>query len=348
MALPKSKNELVLISGVNGYIASQTAKSFLDAGYSVRGTARSLASASNLIRALQLYVDAGRFEVVEVKDIVVPGAFDETVKEVNAVAHMASPVSQFFTDPDPIIRTAVEGTLSILHSALAYGGSQLRSVVLMSSVGTVMEPKTGPYTFTEADWNSVSESEVARLGKDTPGGHIYRASKIAAEKAFWKFRDENHPNFTMTTINPTYVCGPPLVLPDDPANINETVRAVWKILSGQAIPPPLGASGSFVDVRDVAELMVFGVEKSHVANGQRYIACAGVGGEQAIADILNEAYPNRELARGEPGKGYLPTFGFAGDGPKIDATKASQARGKEWIGYKQSVLDAAKAFEHYL
>lgn len=80
MALPKSKNELVVISGVNGYIASQTAKSFLDAGYSVRGTARSLASASNLIRALQLYVDAGRFEVVEVKDIVVPGAFDEAVK----------------------------------------------------------------------------------------------------------------------------------------------------------------------------------------------------------------------------------------------------------------------------
>lgn len=80
MSLPTPKNQIVLISGVNGYIASVTAKAFLEAGYSVRGTSRSKASAGGLLKALYEYVDAGRLEIVEVKDITIDGAFDDAVK----------------------------------------------------------------------------------------------------------------------------------------------------------------------------------------------------------------------------------------------------------------------------
>jgi GDP-D-mannose dehydratase len=72
---------LVLITGVNGYNANTAAKAFLDAGYSIRGTARSKASSLKFFEeTFKEYIDAGRFEVVEVKDITVPGAFDEAVK----------------------------------------------------------------------------------------------------------------------------------------------------------------------------------------------------------------------------------------------------------------------------
>ena len=72
---------LVLITGVNGYIAQTTAKAFLDAGYSVRGTARSRASSLKLLgEVYKQYLDAGNLEIVEVKDITMPGAFDEAVK----------------------------------------------------------------------------------------------------------------------------------------------------------------------------------------------------------------------------------------------------------------------------
>lgn len=72
---------LILISGVNGYIAAQTAKHFLDQGYSVRGTVRKLASAQPMMDGpLKEYADAGKFEAVEVPDITVHGAFDEAVK----------------------------------------------------------------------------------------------------------------------------------------------------------------------------------------------------------------------------------------------------------------------------
>jgi nucleoside-diphosphate-sugar epimerase len=102
------------------------------------------------------------------------------------------------------MHTAVTGTTTILNSAQK-AGPQLKSVVIISSIAAISSAKESPYTFTEKDWNDVSEAEVKRLGKETPGGHIYRVSKTASERAFWKFRDEKKPAFTMTAINPWQV-----------------------------------------------------------------------------------------------------------------------------------------------
>ena len=70
----------VLISGINGYIASRTAETFLEAGYSVRGTVLSLSSAKGLQDVLKNYVEAGKLSVVEVPDITMSHAFDDAVK----------------------------------------------------------------------------------------------------------------------------------------------------------------------------------------------------------------------------------------------------------------------------
>lgn len=71
----------VLLTGVNGYIGAVTAKAYLDDGYSVRGTSRSKErTLKQLGEALKTYIDEGRFDVYEVPDIEVPGAFDEAVK----------------------------------------------------------------------------------------------------------------------------------------------------------------------------------------------------------------------------------------------------------------------------
>lgn len=213
---------LVLISGVNGYIASRTAETFLKAGYSIRGTVRSLESGKALLNVLSEYATIGQLEIVTVPDITVDEAFDEAVKGeytlpklstlttnstfltspgVTAICHMASPVSFSFTDPDYVINTAVGGTVSILKSALK-AGEQLKSVIYISSIAAIVGPQEAPYTFTEKDWNSFSEGEVARLGGGAGGPQIYLASKTAAERAFWKFRDEHKPKFSQTAVNP--------------------------------------------------------------------------------------------------------------------------------------------------
>lgn len=203
---PEQSKGIVLISGINGYIASQCAKAFLEAGYSVRGTVRQLSSAQHLFtEAFTSYANAGKFEVAEVRDITVPGAFDEAVKGVSFILHAASPLGLSFTDPEPILHTAVVGTTTILESAYEHAGPQLQSVIVMSSIAAITTGAEPPYTYTEKDWNNWAEKIVQAKGKDTPGSVIYVASKAAAEKAFWKFKEEKKPAWSMVSINPVYV-----------------------------------------------------------------------------------------------------------------------------------------------
>jgi uncharacterized protein YbjT (DUF2867 family) len=59
----------VLVSGVNGYLGIQVARRYLEHGYSVRGTVRSIERAGKHLRdTFASYGD--QFELVEVTDII--------------------------------------------------------------------------------------------------------------------------------------------------------------------------------------------------------------------------------------------------------------------------------------
>ena len=96
---------LVLVTGANGYIAARTIEAFLQAGYSVRGTARSAATTKGLRDALAPYAD--RLEIVEVPDIAAAGAFDEAVKGNNP--------------PLPVLANRSHASLSIASSFQGVG-----------------------------------------------------------------------------------------------------------------------------------------------------------------------------------------------------------------------------------
>jgi nucleoside-diphosphate-sugar epimerase len=340
-----SERPTVLVTGANGFIAGRTVEAYLKAGYNVRGTVRSEKSSKLILETLASYVSAGQFTIVLVPDITEPGAFDEAVKGVQAIAHLAAPVSFSFTDPVPVMHGAINGTRTLLESAHAHG-KDLQTVVLCSSIVAVRTRGQEGHVFTEADWNETSEKNVAELGADASSIDIYAASKTAAEKEFWKFRDEKHPSFAQTAINPALVGGPPLLLTNDPKDINETVRPVWNVLSGSDGPGAIG-EGIIVDVRDVARLFVFAVDHPEIAKNERYLAVGSAGPHQAVVDILREAYPERRalIKEGTPGAGYRPDFDIKW---KVDASKAEKATGQKFIGFKDSILAAAKTFERYL
>jgi nucleoside-diphosphate-sugar epimerase len=88
----------VLVTGANGYLATWVVKKYLEAGFSVRGTVRSLSKSVFLKDKFAHYGD--RFELVVVEDITKEGAFDEAVKDVDAIAHTASPFHYKSTNPD--------------------------------------------------------------------------------------------------------------------------------------------------------------------------------------------------------------------------------------------------------
>lgn len=85
-----SSKPIVLVTGANGYIAGPVIAAFLEAGYAVRGTVRSRASADALVKALSQYGDA--LQIVQVPDIIAPGAFDEVVKGMQKHVLPSSPV----------------------------------------------------------------------------------------------------------------------------------------------------------------------------------------------------------------------------------------------------------------
>ncbi|KAH7175653.1 hypothetical protein EDB81DRAFT_15461 [Dactylonectria macrodidyma] len=335
---------IVLVTGANGYIAGPVIEAFLKAGYAVRGTVRSKTSADGLIKALPQYQDD--IEIVEVPDIVAPGAFDAAVKGIYGVAHLASPVSLNFSDPDPVLEAAVEGTRGILESALKE--SSIKSVVLMSSIAAVTNSKTDSNRFTEADWNTEALPLVKSAGKNAPGPLIYVASKVASERAFWEFRDAKKPNFAMTAVNPTFVMGPPVAL-ESLSKISGTTAFILQVFAGQEIPAPLTPNPGFVDVRDIARVVVFGVDHHDKANGERYILARGMVPPQAAADILREAFPDRRdiIKKGTPGEGYNPDFAFPETGI-IDGSKAVKATGKSHYSVEQTIIDTANFLKGYL
>lgn len=348
-----SAKGLALVTGANGFIGSRTVKAFLLAGYSVRAAVRSPNSASGLLGALPSYAASGQLSTAIVPDITAPGAFDEAVKGVAAIAHLASPVDFSNTNAEEVLGTALKGTLGILDSAVKEPG--LKSFVFMSSIVAVRgsDPRFEGRVFTEADWNDDAEETLRKAGQDATGHHIYIASKVVAERAFWDFRERNRARvaFGMTAINPVWVAGPPLILPEDPKKLSDTAVVAYRVMKGDEVPPVGPGNGTHVDVRDVGRLVVFAADRPDAADGQRFIA--GGNGNfaniQAYCDILRKAYPGRRdiIREGEPGRGYLADYSEPPEARGIDASKAVKATGQGWIPFEKMLLDAAKSYERY-
>lgn len=354
--LPPSNNKTVLITGINGYIASNIGLLLLKSGYSVRGTSRSASAGPHLLSSAFAGFSS-RYTHHVVADMTIPGAFDQAVAGVHGIMHTASPISSTLTSVDAFFGPAIRGNLSILGSALVHGGPQLAAFVLTSSNAAMADRWRLPpdHAYTEADWNVSGEGVARQNEADAKAGTApfasmvaYGASKAASERAMWAWRDEHRPPFAVAAVNPSVVTGPPVSWPETPEGLNETLLPVWRIFSGEAkaIPPGIGGM-SYVDVRDVALLHAWALEHPSESNGQRYLCTNGKGTPQAIADICRKHYPGREIAVGEPGKDYVEDYWWPKGEASMLASKAYKALGIERfaIDFEQSVLDTVRAFE---
>lgn len=83
------------------------------------------------------------------------------------------------------------------------------SQVITSSFASILDSRRPtPSTFTEEDWNTYSPAQVEEKGKDVAPADAYRASKTLAERAAWKFVEENKPKWDIVTLCPPLVLGP--------------------------------------------------------------------------------------------------------------------------------------------
>ena len=108
----------------------------------------------------------------------------------------------------------------------------------------------------------------------------------------------------------------------------------------------MGREPPLVDVRDVARMVLFGIEEPEKADGQRYLTAGAWGPMQAIADILRKAYPELKdtIQVGSPGGGYLEGYKFPPE-YYVDTSKALETPGVAWIPFEKTVLDTAETFK---
>ncbi|KAI0533056.1 hypothetical protein GGR58DRAFT_138617 [Xylaria digitata] len=341
--------QTILITGLNGYLAGRTAELVLEEGYRVRGTVRNKLAGQKVKATLcRLGYSADDIDVVQISDICRHEALELAADGCCAIFHLASPLAEIWTlPPSELIRIAVESTASVLTAATKMGRT-MKSVVLVSSAAALFNLPLENRLYTEKDWNTTSEDIVDRDGDNAGGFHAYLASKTAAEKLFWKFRDDHRPLFGMTALQPTYFIGPPLIPWKTSGDIPYSNSDFWKVVAGEEVPGPMMIYGDTVDIRDVARMLLWSALNPQKADGERFVCSSAVGGGQAIADILRKRMPSLKVQRGRPGQGYSPDYKPGSGVGGFDFNKAILATGEDWIPYEQSVIDLAQFLQRYL
>jgi nucleoside-diphosphate-sugar epimerase len=110
----------------------------LKSGYRIRVAARNQEGFDRIAALAPVAPYIGQIEPVIVPDITVPGAYDEAVKGVEYIIHVASPLAlPTITDfENEMIKPALQGTMSMLEAAHKTNG--IKKIVITGSVSSVI------------------------------------------------------------------------------------------------------------------------------------------------------------------------------------------------------------------
>ncbi len=266
----------ILVTGASGFVAIHTIIQLLEQGHKVRGTIRSLAKEAEVRETISKYVQANdRLEILPA-DLEQDSGWDEAMKDVEYVLHVASPFPLF--EPkheDELIIPAVQGTLRVLRASHK---ANVKRVVQVSSNAAISSGHNGENrTFTEDDW-SITENNIG----------AYSKSKTLAERAAWDFINsvENINKMELVTINPPLILGP---VPNK--NFRTSVELIRIYMLGQ-VPGVGRIKMGFVDVRDVAAAIILAMNTPEAA-GNRFLCSGGVLWLKEIVEILHKEYAKR-------------------------------------------------------
>ncbi|KAF8886264.1 D-lactaldehyde dehydrogenase [Gymnopilus junonius] len=279
----------VLITGGNGYIGVWVIRFLLEQGYVVRAAVRSDDKGRKLTEYFPSHRD--KVEWVVVEDITKDGAFDDAVRNVDAIIHMASPVDSSSVEPEELIKPAVQPT-SILKSAIEFG-IKVKRIVITSSTAAVMGLlKEPPNVFNEENWGDEFVKIVQEQGREAPWMYKYRASKTLAEQTAWKLYNEHKGKigWELVVINPPLVVGPTLLDVKTPKDLNFSLIIWWTAVSKGIANDAFKASYAYIDVRDVASAHVLALSKEEAA-GERIIVSNGVITWQETRNVIQSLRP---------------------------------------------------------
>src|SRR5690349_7778525 len=147
--------DLVLLTGISGFLGGHVGLELLRKGFAVRGSVRNLSKADKVRATLaKAGADVSRLDFVEL-DLNSDAGWDAAMPGVRYLQHIASPfVTDIPKDKMELIRPAVDGTRRALTAALK---ANVERIVLTSSMAAIAyghdKARTAP--FTAADWTDL-------------------------------------------------------------------------------------------------------------------------------------------------------------------------------------------------
>ena len=268
----------VLVTGATGFIAQHCMLQLLEAGYDVRGTARSAHRRDEVVAILSPHLSESARNHLDALDVVAADltsddGWSSAVEGCRYVMHVASPLPRGAAkDENELIVPARDGTLRVLGAARDAG---VERVVLTSSLSAIVYGNDRSHLFTEADWSNLDGDRIG----------AYDKSKTIAERAAWDYMASVKDTTTMqlSVINPGLVLGP--LLSNDWGTSGELVKRIME----HKVPAIPNINFATVDVRDVASAHVSAMVVPDAA-GQRFICAETNHSMMEIAQILKARY----------------------------------------------------------
>lgn len=313
-------NKKACVIGGTGFVASLLVKLLLEKGYAVNTTVRDPDNQKKVCHLHELQ-NLGDLKIFKA-DLTDESSFDAPIAGCDLVFHLATPVNFASKDPEnDMIKPAIQGVLNVLKACAK--AKTVKRVVMTSSAAAVSInnlQETG-LVMDEKNW-----TDVEFLSSVKPPTWGYPASKTLAEKAAWKFAEEN--NIKLITVIPSLMAGRSLTL-DVPSSVclaMSLLRGDEFLMNGLKGMQMLSGSISITHVEDVCRAHIF-LAENESASG-RYICCAANTSVPELAKFLNKRYPQ-----------YKSPTEFGDFPSKAKLIISSEKLIKEGFTYKYSIED---------
>ncbi|KAM3515736.1 hypothetical protein MY11210_000714 [Beauveria gryllotalpidicola] len=336
-----AKNTL-LLTGATGMIGFRTLIHLLEQGsFNVRVAVRSQSSLDKLFSYKQIAPYASQLESTIVPDITVPDAYDEAVKGVTHIIHVASPIpspqtADFETD---LIQPAIQGTVGILQSALKV--TSIKKIVITASVVAIASEAhlASGATITE-------ETRATDTKRPFANAFVaYAASKALSFEATDDFIAKHNPAFSVVRILPTFVIG----RDDTVTDVSQIAKGTNGIVMGPLLGHPQAQASltaarpaGSVHLDDVAKLHVLALDPA-ISDNQILLASNPASFEWADSfDIVKRRYPEQYAA----GLFKFDSIPRPETGPVyIDSSQATKTLGIQFKTFEEQVVSVV---DHYL
>ncbi|KAK8175600.1 hypothetical protein IWX90DRAFT_497939 [Phyllosticta citrichinensis] len=325
----------ILVTGASGFVGAHVVNNLCNRGYKCKAAVRSESSAERVKKAHSAY--ASQLTTVVVPDIAVDGAFDDAVKDVHGIIHVANPVMRLSpsisNNLDEQLNPCFKGATSILESAHK-NNQEIKRIVCTSCIqatipfaGTV----PGGKVFTEEDWSNADWDEAAE-STDALKGFI--AAKELAERAQHDFVEKNNASFNVTTLVPSSLLGPAINNIETMDHLSPSVQGVWYLIKNVMRSTGQVGVPYFTDVRDLAEAHVKAMEAGSEGGNKRYLVVNGPATGDRAAYMIIKNFPQLKNKRLE-NTAARP----AGELWKYDSSKSKKELGVPTRTLKACMVD---------